>query len=552
MLTKIKYRKKVIQTILPYTHGVRRYFILIALCTGLNMIFHFINPYFYRLFIDEVILKKRFSFMKSIIAGYLLIFFAETMAGYLKKYAEYTFIHKVLYRIKDHIFNGYINFSFHEYAHTEVGDMKLRLDDDTALIREYTDTQTIQYGISFITMIICGSILLITDFRLAFFSIAAIPLTFLLDDLVSRYEKEINHVKRENGQKMTSWLQSSLHGWREVRALNLYYSQLKSFITYLHVAARCNAKWINCWTARILVIPKIKEEFFMHFGLYFIGGFLIASGELAISNLLVFVVYYEMLADSMKKVSAADAQLQADMPVTDRLIEQLTRDLPSDTTSVKSFPAKFEELRLEHITFHYPGTQTDILKDFSLSISAGDRIAITGKSGSGKSTLLKLMTGMLTPSKGNIYYNGINIQQLDTAQLYRHIGFVMQENILFHMSIRENLRYGKSDATEEEMVDACKKACIYEFIDGLPDGLDTIIGEKGLKLSGGQRQRIVLARLFLQDVSIYIFDEATSALDSHSENFIQDTLKNLSKDKTLIVVAHRESSIQICNRIIRI
>lgn len=548
----MQYRKKVIQTILPYTNGVRKYFILLAVCTGLSMILTFITPLFYRLFIDEVILNNHFSMMNSVVSGYLAIFAAGALIGYLKKHAEYAFIHKVLYRIKDSIFSGYLNLDFNEYAHTELGDMKLKLDDDTALIREYTSTQTIEYGVSFITMLVCGFILLTTDLRLALFSMAAIPATFLLDDLVSSCEKRINHVKRENAQKMTSWLQSSLQGWREVRALNLYHSQLKSFVKYLHVGAKCNAKWINCWTARSLVIPKIKEEFFMRFGLYFIGGLLIAAGKLTIGDLLVFVVYYEMMSDAMKKVSAADAQLQADMPVTDRFIEQLTRSISSDTASEKSFPEKFEELRLENIAFRYPGTQTDVLENFSLSISAGDRIAITGKSGSGKSTVLKLITGMLTPSAGKIYYNGVDIRQINKEQLYRHIGFVMQENILFHMSIRENLRYGKSNATEEEMIDSCKKVCIYEFISGLPEGLDTIIGEKGLKLSGGQRQRLILARLFLRDVSIYIFDEATSALDSYSENFIQDTLQSLTKDKTLIVVAHRESSIRVCNRIIQI
>lgn len=552
MLTKMQYRKKVIQTILPYTNGVRKYFILLAVYTGLSMVLTFITPLFYRLFIDEVILNNHFSMMSSVVSGYLAIFAAGALIGYLKKHAEYAFIHKVLYRIKDSIFSGYLNLDFNEYTHTELGDMKLKLDDDTALIREYTSTQTIEYGVSFITMLVCGFILLTTDLRLALFSMAAIPATFLLDDLVSSCEKRINHVKRENAQKMTSWLQSSLQGWREVRALNLYHSQLKSFVKYLHVGAKCNAKWINCWTARSLVIPKIKEEFFMRFGLYFIGGLLIAAGKLTIGNLLVFVVYYEMMSDAMKKVSAADAQLQADMPVTDRFIEQLTRSISSDTASEKSFPEKFEELRLENIAFRYPGTQTDVLENFSLSISAGDRIAITGKSGSGKSTVLKLITGMLTPSAGKIYYNGVDIRQINKEQLYRHIGFVMQENILFHMSIRENLRYGKSNATEEEMIDSCKKACIYEFISGLPEGLDTIIGEKGLKLSGGQRQRLILARLFLRDVSIYIFDEATSALDSYSENFIQDTLQSLTKDKTLIVVAHRESSIRVCNRIIQI
>ena len=128
------------------------------------------------------------------------------------------------------------------------------------------------------------------------------------------------------------------------------------------------------------------------------------------------------------------------------------------------------------------------------------------------------------------------------------MGYVMQENLLFNTTIRENLIYGKSGASENDMIEACKKAYIYDFIEGLPNGLDTVIGERGIKLSGGQRQRIVLARLFLRDVDIFIFDEATSALDQYSENIVHDAIKNIAQDKTIIVVAHRESSIRLCDR----
>ena len=554
MLSKMKYRKEIIGALLPYTIGVRRYYLMIVLCTSLIMILEFVTPIFYKLFIDEVILNKDFTLMKYVIAGYLAVFGFTTIIGYLKKHAEYTFIHSVLYKVKKQIFLEYLKMNFDEYDSTEAGDMKLRLDDDTSLIREYTDAQTIEYVISLITMLACCVLLLSTDWRLAVFSIAAIPTTFLLDDLVSKYEKGINEIKRNNAQEKASWLHASLQGWWEIKALNLSRWQLKSFVKYIHVQALCNAKWINCWTARRLIIPKIKEEFFMRFGLYFIGGLLIAGNKLGISDLLVFVLYYEMMANAMKQVSTADAQLQSDMPVTKRFMEQLKRkaNTESESQALQDCPAAFSDISMNNVTFQYPGTAKEVLDNFHLQISKGDRIAIIGKSGSGKSTILKLITGMLSPTSGSITYNGINLENINKEQLYRHIGFVMQDNILFHMSIRENLRYGKSEATEIEMLNACKQAGIHDFVTNLPQGLDTIIGEKGLKLSGGQRQRIVLARLFLRNVDIYIFDEATSALDQHSETLVQDTIKNFAKDKTLIIVAHRESSIRLCNKVVKI
>ena len=136
--------------------------------------------------------------------------------------------------------------------------------------------------------------------------------------------------------------------------------------------------------------------------------------------------------------------------------------------------------------------------------------------------------------------------------MYSRIGYIMQENILFHTTIRENLLFGKEDASEKELLKACRKACIDEFVAGLPEGLDTVIGEKGIKLSGGQRQRIVLARMFLQDIDIFIFDEATSALDQYSENIVQDAIRNIPGDKTIIVSAHRESSLEVCDRVVEV
>lgn len=551
MLKKIKYRINVIKTLMPYTKDVKKYLLLIAVCTGLNMILDFVSPMFYKLFIDEVIMNKSFQLMKWVVAGYLGVFLAGVLIMYLKKHSEYRFIHKVLYRIKNKIFYGYLNIGFDEYDANDVGDMKLRIEDDTRLVREYTSTQTIEYVIAFITMIVSGIILFVLDFRLAIFSVIVIPATFLIDDIISRYEKKIITVERENDMLMTSWLKNSLQGWREVRALNLGKSQLRRFVKYMHVAAKCNAVWINCWTARRLVVPKIKDEFLMRFGLYFIGGLLIANGKLIISNLLLFVVYYEMMAGAMKKVSSADAQLQADMPMTDRFMEELKKE-PNDRDNKEACPEEFTGIEFMDVTFAYQGMQDEVLKDFNLSIKPGECVAITGKSGSGKTTVLKLIMGMLTPQCGKVCYSGVDVRNIDIDGMYSKIGYVMQENILFHTSIRENLRYGKSDATEDEMLEACKKACIYELIKELPHGLDTIIGEKGIKLSGGQRQRLVLARLFLQDVSVYIFDEATSALDADNEELIQETLRSLAKDKTLIIVAHRESSIRLCDRIVQI
>ena len=555
-----------LQTILPYTNEVKRFYVLSFACTAALAVLELCQPMFYKLFVDEVIIHKNFHLMYLIFVAYWSIFLAQTMVGFAQKKAQYSFLHKTLFEVKKHIFFGYLDLEPEEYETMDVGDMKLRLEDDTAIIREYATTQTSEYVIAFITMIVCCVLLLLIEWRLTLFSLLAIPFTFWIDDKISKYEKGILNRKRKNAQEKAGWLQTFLQGWREVKALNIGHSQLRTFVKYVHVEALCNAKWINCWTARRLIIPKIKDEFFMRFGLYFLGGMMIAAHKLQISNLLIFVVYYEKLAKSMQTVSAADAQLQADLPIIERFMERLQMTNPKnilpdsasdlhwnfDQSFHQNCPAAFSSIELRNVTFRYPNTSKDVISGYSLKISRGDRIGITGKSGSGKSTLLKLITGMLSPTSGQVLYSGVAINKIDKEQLYRQIGFVMQENVLFHMSIRENLRYGNPDATTEDMINVCKMAGIYDFIRTLPLGLETVVGEKGLKLSGGQRQRIVLARLFLQDVQVLIFDEATSALDSYNESLIHETLNGMAKDKTIIIVAHRESSIQLCDRVIEI
>ena len=161
-----------------------------------------------------------------------------------------------------------------------------------------------------------------------------------------------------------------------------------------------------------------------------------------------------------------------------------------------------------------------------------------------------MIVGILKPTAGNICFGGEKLSDIDLKALHRRVGFVLQENMLFNTSIYENLLYGNENATREEMETACRKAYIWDFIEGLPEGIDTVIGEKGIKLSGGQKQRLVLARLFLRDVDMFIFDEATSALDQHGEQMIQKAIREISHEKTILVVAHRQSSLELCERLI--
>jgi ABC-type multidrug transport system fused ATPase/permease subunit len=210
-------------------------------------------------------------------------------------------------------------------------------------------------------------------------------------------------------------------------------------------------------------------------------------------------------------------------------------------------------IEFRNVSFSYANTDQTVINNLRFSIKKGERLAITGKSGAGKTTVLKLLSGMLRPSSGEVLFFGENINDIDSDNLHKHLGFIMQENILFNSTIKENLFYAKTDASNSELETACQKAFIWDFIKTLPDGMETVIGERGIKLSGGQKQRLILARQFLRGTNdIFILDEATSALDQYSESIIQDAIGSIGKDKTIIVVAHRKSSISLCDRLIEL
>lgn len=549
MIKKIKYRISVYKELAKYSEGLKLPFIINILMSIVVLILNFIEPTYYRMFIDEVILNSAIYKIYTVCFGYSIIFMIRVAIKYIKQYINYTLENTLLYRIKLKILNQSLSLRMKNYENINVGDLKMRFENDVDQIKDYVERQAISYSISCITAVISLILMLVIEWRLAIFSLIVIPTTIVVDNILSKNEKDLQDTNRENDQKLYNWLGESISGWREVKALNLYISQERRYVKFLNVYAEFFSKWINYWTARVLVIPKIKDEFLMQFGLYFLGGIFIINDYLKIGDLILFITYYNMLTNSIKEVSLIDSDLQSNMPFTNRLLDVL--NMRTNTDYVHITNAHKSTIALVDVTFRYNNESRIVIKDFNCRIEQGDKVAIIGKSGCGKTTLLKLITGLLEPTSGKVYYGDTEVHKICISELYEKIGFVMQDNVLFNTTLRDNFWYGKNGAADEEIFAACKKACIYDFIISLPEGLDTVIGEGGIKLSGGQRQRIVLARLFLKDnIDVYIFDEATSALDEYNENLIHDVMKTIAVDKTIIIVSHRQSSISICDKII--
>lgn len=281
------------------------------------------------------------------------------------------------------------------------------------------------------------------------------------------------------------------------------------------------------------------------------SAFMITNGEMTLATSIFILAYMQRVGSQLfvlgDIINGYDQAFLDAQPMTEMLLMKNTVSDPKDN---RELTVASPSIDLDAISYHYPDNPTEVLKKISLAIPAGQKIGMVGHSGAGKSTIVQLLLRFSDVTGGAIKINNQNIREVTQESLRRAISYVPQEPLMFHRSLRENIAYGKPNANDKEILAAAKKAHALKFIEKLPEGLDTTVGERGVKLSGGQRQRIAIARAILKDAPILVLDEATSALDSESEKLIQDSLEDLMKNRTSIVIAHRLSTIAKLDRII--
>ena len=544
---RMRYRIKCLKGILPFNDKSVAYFALSICINSVLLLIKMYKPQIYKHYINQVVMGGQIEKIIGVVIAYLSFFIVKSAIDYIKFFVKTKYSNDLQLKLKSHILRNLFTAKYISYDTLDVGEVKMKIEDDVKYIMTFVDTQSVDYLFSILSLIISSIFLFKVDWHIAIFSLISIPITVFVDDWLSKREKVLTTANRLNEKKMIGWLNDSLKGWREVKALELADYQEKKYDNFLRNYAKYYSERINYWTARVLVIPKIKDTFFMQLSLYFLGGWLIMHGKITIGDLLVASIYYETMSAAINGMSTRDAELQANMTHTDKILNEI-RPITQER-EVVPFHSICKRIECKNVGFKYPSSDKTILNNVNMEINSGDRIAIVGQSGCGKSTLLKIIAGMVDPLYGQVLVNGENILMYDIDSYQKHIGFVMQENILFNCSIRDNLLYGKDDATMDELTEACRKANILNYINGLPQGFNTIVGERGIKLSGGQRQRLILARLLLKSPDIYILDEATGNIDSSNERRIYEEICNTVREKIIIIVTHRVSAVSFCNKI---
>ncbi len=302
----------------------------------------------------------------------------------------------------------------------------------------------------------------------------------------------------------------------------------------------------------ILISGVIAIVFSAIAGMLYVGGSDVINGEMTAGDLGAFVFYAIMVASSMANISEVLGELQRAAGATERLIEilQVKSDIctPHDHESIDS--SHPSDIRFNNVSFHYPSRLNHpAINQLKLVAEQGKVLALVGPSGAGKTTLFELLQRFYDPQQGQVLVGNKDIRQFAPNELRQHMALVPQQPALFSNDVFHNIRYGTPDATDEEVIEAAKKAHAHEFIEKLPNGYHSFLGERGVRLSGGQKQRIAIARAILKNPKILLLDEATSALDSESEHYVQQALEELMKDRTTLIIAHRLSTIQHADKI---
>lgn len=548
-MKQLKYRFRLWKQIAPQFEGVKLWYGGDILSEIAIRILGMLFPVVYGIFLEKVILGRDMSRLLPVAGGYVFLQFAKSGAVVFQKACQNKVNNAVYRKIRVRALDRYLHMRFEAYQNLTAGDIKLTLEDAVNKLTSF-QTQMYQYCLNGVYGLVIAVILAGISWRLALVAFLAVPVTFFLDRFVRCREKGVNQIINENDASWTTWLDETIKCWREVRVNRCENKRRQEFEEFQVVDETYFVTWLRFWVTRVLVIPKIKDSFMMQFLLYFLGGILIYYNYISIGMLLVFVQYYGMLSDSVKAVSSMDAGLQSEKPHYERILKHLAGEemIEKDGTLL---PERYD-ISFEHVSFRYAGEEREAVHNLSFYAGMGSRVGFYGESGAGKSTVIKLLLGQLTPLAGSISYGTVPLKDICKRELYQRIAYISQEARLFRESIAENLRMGKADASLEEMAEACKRAGIYDFIRSLPEGFETEIGENGALLSGGQRQRLLLAKAFLRDADIYIFDEATSALDAQTEEHIKDTLKSVPGMKTVLVIAHKEQFLELCDSVVRL
>ncbi len=580
-----KLLKRVLLYAKPYKWTLLGMLVIILATTGLTLL----TPMVIKQLIDKTIPSKN---IPGLILFSACLFFIPGVNGLLsviQRRLSVSVGEGVIYDLRVALYSGLQRMSLRFFTNTKVGELMSRLNNDVVGAQNAISSTFISILTNIVQVIAVMGFMLALDWRLMLISIAIVPLFILAVRKLSNKMRDLVRAQMEANAQMNAMMQETLNigGALLVKLFGRRQLEVERFSER---AQQVKNKGVErsfigaVFMAIIGLVSAVGTSL-----VYGFGGYFVIRGEFTVGLIVAFGSYLANLYGAMFSLSNAPVDFATSVVSFERVFEVI--DLPLDIVE-KENPVRVKnvkgELSFKDVSFTYQAGDEHLLSDVrrygstesvtaalsgstsastseeshhsqargnalehvSFRVEPGSLVALVGPSGAGKTTLTYLIPRLYDPTSGSIHIDGIDLRDLDLDDLSNQIGMVTQETYLFHDTIRTNLIYSKLDATQAELEEACKAANIHDFISDLPDGYDTVVGERGYRLSGGEKQRIALARVILKDPRILVLDEATSSLDSESEALIQEALKRVMAKRTSIVIAHRLSTILAADQIL--
>jgi len=502
-----------------------------------------IFPSLTRQLLKTEIPDKNLQAILIIFAVMLSIYVLQAICQYIRMTWGHILGVKMETDMRSELFAHLQKLSFGYFDRTKTGHMMSRITNDLFQITEMAHHGPEDLIISVATIV--GSYIVMFSYSVSLSLISLIPLPFMVAyGMYYGLKMRVTFRRvRSTVADVNSNVENSLMGIREVKSFGREAYQEQKFNDVNNILRDSKTEQYKVMGSYHSIIGLFRELYY--FCTIAGGALLIMGGSVQAYDLVTFILYVGVVLPPIDRLINFTEQLQQGMASFERFV-QVMDESPSivDKRDAKGLQITEGNIRFDHVTFQYESSTETILKDLNLSIHGSTTVALVGESGAGKSTFASLIPRFYESEEGSILIDGQDVSQVTQRSLHKHIGFVQQNVFLFDTSIRENLRFGKVDASEEEMWAALDAANLGTFVRSLPLGIDTEVGERGTLLSGGQKQRISIARVFLKDPPILIFDEATSSLDTESEELISEAFARLSSGRTAIVIAHRLTTVK--------
>lgn len=488
-----------------------------------------------------IIIKLLFAMLGLAVIEYFSTFFTA--------YKGHMMGAKMEYDMRNDIFEHYQKLSFNFYDNQKIGQLMTRITNDLFDVTELSHHGPEDIIISTIKFVGAFFILIHINLPLTLIVFAFIPIMFAFAMLMRGRMRKAFRRNRERISDINAQIEDNLSGIRVVKSFANESLEMGKF-------RDGNARFVESKRSSYLNMGAFHSGLTLFTALINIaviagGGLFIAHDIINTGDLLTFLLYVNTIVEPVRKLINFTEQFQNGMSGFNRFYEilQIEPDIVDSPDAIELKDVK-GTIEFKDVSFKYNDATGDVFRNINLKVDAGEYIALVGSSGVGKTTMCSLIPRFYEVSEGVITIDGIDIKDMRLKSLRKNIGIVQQDVYLFAGTVLENIRYGKADATDKEIIMAAKNANAHDFIMELPDGYHTDIGQRGVKLSGGQKQRLSIARVFLKNPPILIFDEATSSLDNESEKVVQDSLEKLAENRTTFVIAHRLSTIQNAQRIL--